>query len=77
MGGGGWKAIYEEDEVNKGDDDMGRCGQRNKVGRFVGQGGGDDGRNDNKVRGNIFSIPPIRAIIGLLFETTTLSELES
>ena len=56
---------------------MGRCGQRNKVGSFVGQGGGDEGGNNNKVRGNILSIPPICAIIGLLFETTTLSELES
>ena len=43
---------------------MGRCGQRNKVGRFVGQGGGDDGGNDNKVRGNILSIPPFVRSLG-------------
>ena len=37
---------------------MGRYGRRDKVRRFVGQGGGDDRGNDNKVRGNILIIPP-------------------
>ena len=71
MVGVSWKANKKEDEVNKGDDGMGRCGQRNKVGRFVGQGGGGDGGNNNKVRGNIFSIPPLCALSELLFKTTT------
>ena len=30
---------------------------------MVGQGFGDDGGNDNKVRGNILSITPLRAFI--------------
>ena len=37
---------------------MGRCGQREKVGRFVGQRGEDEGVNKNKVRENILSITP-------------------
>ena len=56
---------------------MGRYGQCDKVGRLVGRGGGDDGGNYNKVRGNILSIFPLRAFIASLFETTTGSELES
>ena len=51
--------------------------QGGEIGRLGGQGGGDDGGNDNKVRGNILSIPPLCAFIASLFETTTLSELES
>ena len=46
------------------------------MGRLVGQGGGDEGGNDNKVRGNILSIPPPRVFIAYLFETTTGLELE-
>ena len=53
------KANWEEEEVNEGDDDMRRYGRRNKVGRLVGKGGGDEGGNENKVRGNILSIPPL------------------
>ena len=56
---------------------MGRYGQRDKVGRFVGQGGGGDGGNDNKVRVNILSIPHLRAFIASLFETTIGLEMES
>ena len=37
---------------------MRRYGRHNKVGRLVCQGGGDDGGNDKKVRGNILRIPP-------------------
>ena len=68
---GGVKANLEEEEVNEGDDDMGRYGQRDKVERLLGQGGGNEGGNYNKVRGNILSIPPLRAFITSLFETTT------
>ena len=50
---------------------MGRYGRRDKVGRFIGQGGGDDGINDNKVRGNILSIRPLRAFVASLFEMMT------
>ena len=48
---------------------MGRYGLHDKMGRIIGQGGGDDGRNNKKVRGNILSILPLRAFIELLFET--------
>ena len=34
---GGVKANLEEEKVNEGEDDMGRYGRRDKVGRFVGQ----------------------------------------
>ena len=71
------KANLEEEEVNEGDDDMRRYGRRDKVGRFVGQLGGDDGGNNNKVRVNLLIIPPLRAFIASLFETTTGLELES
>ena len=54
----GVEANSEEEEVKEGDDDMGRYGRRDKVGRFVGQGGGDGGGNDKKVRENILSTPP-------------------
>ena len=56
---------------------MGRYGQRDKVESLVGQTGGDEGGNDNKFKGNILSIPPLRAFVASLFETTTGLELES
>ena len=40
-------------------------------------GGGDDGGNINKFRGNILSIPPLCALIASLFEMTTGSQFES
>ena len=63
-----WGFPWKE-EVNKVDDDMGRYGRRNKVGKLGGRGGGDDGWNNNKARGNILSIPSLCAFIVLLFET--------
>ena len=42
-GGGGVEDNYEEEGVNEVDDDMGRYGRRDKVGRLGGRGGGDDG----------------------------------
>ena len=65
------EANQEKDEVKEGDDDMGRYGRLDKVRRFVGQGGGNEGGNDNRVRGNILSIPPFCGFIALLFDTTT------
>ena len=42
--------------------------RRDKVGMFGGRGGGDDGGNDNKVRGSILRIPyPLRVFIASLF----------
>ena len=38
-GRGGVEANWEEEEVNKVDDDMGRYGQRDKVGNLGGRGG--------------------------------------
>ena len=65
------EANYEEEEVKEGDDDMGRYGRCDNVERLLGQGGRDEGGNDNKVRGNVFSITPLCAFITSLFETTT------
>ena len=68
----GVEANYEEEEeVNKGGDDTIRHRRSNRVGRLGGRGSGDDGKNDNKFRGNILRIPPLRASIASLFDMTT------
>ena len=69
--GEGVEANLEEEEVIGGDDDMGRYGRCDNVGRLLGQGGGDYGRNNKKIRGHILSIPSLRAFIASLFKMTT------